>query len=133
MPTIQATSRRDEAVTVPCPLCKAPLHAKHRDACAKCDWVVKPVPHAITHPGTFRDRAAVALSVVPGLGHMYKGYKVMGAICAVGAVFAFLACTVVATFAAGFGMLLLPVYWVGIMLHVYWLEDRGITPPSEAK
>jgi hypothetical protein len=64
---------------------------------------------------------------------MYKGYKIMGVIYMLGAVFAILACTVAATFTAGFGMLLLPIYWVGIMLHVYWLEDRCIAPPAKIK
>lgn len=133
MSTIQAISQRDEAVAVTCPLCNAPLNADHPDACTKCDWIVKPAPHEITHLTTFRDRAAVALSLAPGLGHLYKGYKMIGAICMLGALFAFLACTVAATFTAGFGMLLLPVYWVGIMLHVYWIEDRGLTPLPEVK
>jgi len=79
------------------------------------------VPNATTHPGTLRDRVAVALSVVPGLGHLYKSYKWTGVICALGAVFALLACAVAATFTAGFGILLLPLYWVGTMLHVYYL------------
>jgi len=26
---------------------------------------------------------------------------------------------------AGFGLLLLPAYWAGVMLHAYWLEDRA--------
>jgi hypothetical protein len=39
---------------------------------------------------------------------------------------------VAATFTAGFGMLLLPVYWVAIMMQVYWLEDKGITPAPKA-
>lgn len=131
--TIQDTSSRDEAVTFTCPLCYAPLIAKHPAECTQCDWVAQPTLLAITHLGTVRDRAAVFLSVVPGLGHMYKGYKLTGAICTLGAVFAFLACAVAATFTAGFGMLLLPLYWVGTMLHVYWIEDRCIAPPPKMK
>ena len=75
----------------------------------------------------------MALSIVPGLGHMYKRHEMTGIICMLGGMFAILACAVVATFTAGFGMLLLPIYWVGIMLHVYWLDDRGIAPPHKAK
>jgi hypothetical protein len=133
MQTIQNASPRDEAVAFTCPLCNAPLIAGHPAECTKCDWVAKPAPNAITHLGTFRDRAAVVLSVVPGLGHMYKGHKLTGAICTLGAVFAFLACAVAATFTAGFGMLLLPIYWVGTMLHVYWIEDRCIALPPKIK
>jgi hypothetical protein len=132
MPTIEAASPRDKAVALTCPLCDAPLDPEHPNECTKCDWVAKPAPHASAHHDTFRDRAAVALSLVPGLGHIYKGYKLTGAIYMVGAVFAFLACSVAATFTAGFGMLLLPVYWVAIMMQVYWLEDKGITPAPKA-
>ena len=131
MPPIEATSPRDKAVALTCPLCDTPLDPEHPNACTKCDWVAKPAPHAEAHHGTFRDRAAVALSIVPGLGHIYKGHKMTGAIYMVGAVFAFLACFVAATFTAGFGMLLLPVYWAAIMIQVYWLEDKGITPPPK--
>jgi hypothetical protein len=128
MPTIQAASPSDEAIALHCPLCHAPLDPEHPDACTKCDWVAKLAPHAQPHHNTFRDRAAVALSIIPGLGHIYKGYKMTGAIYMLGALFAVLACSLVATFTALFGLLLLPIYWVGIMMQVYWLEDRGITP-----
>lgn len=133
MPTIQDTTPSGEAVSLTCPLCNAPLIAQHPTHCTKCDWVGKPAPHTITHSGSFRDRAAVVLSVVPGLGHMYKGYELTGAICTMGAVFAFLACAVAATFTAGFGILLLPIYWVGAMFHVYWIEDRCIVPSSKMR
>ena len=133
MQTIKNATPRDEAVALTCPFCNAPLFAEHPAECTKCDWVAKPASHAITHLGTFRDRAAVVLSVVPGLGHLYKGHKLTGAICTLGAVFAFLACAVAATFTAGFGMLLLPIYWVGTMLHVYWIEDRCIAPLPKMK
>jgi hypothetical protein len=76
--------------------------------------------------GTARDRIALLLSVVPGLGHIYKGHRLTGALLMCGAVFAIMACSVAATATAGFGLLLLPLYWAGVMLQVYWLEDRGI-------
>ena len=41
-----------------------------------------------------------------------------------GAPGALVACSVGATFTAGFALLLLPVYWVGVMMQVYWIEDR---------
>jgi hypothetical protein len=133
MPPTEAISPRDEAIALTCPLCHAPLDPEQPNECTKCDWVAKPAPHTTARHGTFRDRAAVALSIVPGLGHIYKGYKMTGAIYMVGAVFAALACSVAATFTAGFGMLLLPVYWVAIMMQVYWLEDKGITPMPKVK
>jgi hypothetical protein len=130
MPPIEeATSPRDKPVALTCPLCGAALDPEQPKACRKCDWVAKSEQHDVRpHHNSFRDRAAVALSIIPGLGHIYKGYKMTGAIYMLGAVFAFMACFVAATFTAGFGMLLLPVYWAGVMLQVYWLEDKGITP-----
>jgi hypothetical protein len=79
--------------------------------------------------GSGRDIAAVLLSVVPGLGHIYKGHRLTGALYMLGAAFAVIACTVAATFTAGFGLLLLPLYWAGVMLQVYWLDDRATLPP----
>jgi hypothetical protein len=68
---------------------------------------------------------ALLLSIVPGLGHIYKGHRLTGALLMLGAFFAVLACSVAATATAGFGLLLLPFYWAGVMLQVYWLEDRA--------
>lgn len=107
-----------------CPLCSAPLSPENPTACQKCDWVA-----ASEEPGgSGRDIAAVLLSVVPGLGHIYKGHRLTGALYMLGAAFAVIACTVAATFTAGFGLLLLPLYWAGVMLQVYWLEDRPRLP-----
>src|SRR5258708_979118 len=131
MPTIQGTSQSDETIALTCPLCHAPLDPVHPNECPKCDWVAKERHHG--RISTFRDRAAVALSVVPGRGHIYKGYKLTGALYMLGAVFAFWAASVAATATAGFGLLLLPLYWAGVMLQVFWLEDRGITPKPRPK
>jgi hypothetical protein len=90
MPTIQDTFPRAEFVAFTCPLCNAPLIAEHRAECTNCDWVAKPAPDATTPLGTFRDRAAVVLSVIPGLGHIYKGYNLIGAVFMFGIVFAIL-------------------------------------------
>lgn len=128
MPTIEAISPSEHLTAATCPLCHAELNAEHPDACPKCDWVANPGIHSHTHHGTFRDRAATALSVVPGLGHIYKGYKVTGVIYMIGAVFAVMVCSVAATFTAGFGLCLLPIYWVAIMMQVYYMEDKGIRP-----
>ncbi len=129
MPTIEANPPL--TTTAHCPLCDAPLDPQHPDACTKCDWVAPghPEHHA---GGSLRDRIAVCLSVVPGLGHIYKGHKLTGALYMLGAVFAVLAAVVAGTFTAGFGVFLLPLYWIGIMLQVYWLEDRGIAPKKGA-
>jgi hypothetical protein len=127
MPTTEANPPLTTTSAAHCPLCDAPLNPEHPDACSKCDWVAP--QHAEHHAGgTLRDRIAVCLSVVPGLGHYYKGHKLTGALYMLGAVFAVLAAGVAGTFTAGFGVFLLPLYWLGIMLQVYWLEDRGVKP-----
>jgi hypothetical protein len=108
-----------------CPLCDAPLNPEHPDACPKCDWVAQSRdPHH--HVGTVRDRIAVCLTVVPGLGHYYKGHRLTGVLYFIGSIFAFAFCFLAGAASAGWGLLLLPLYWVGIMFQVYWLEDRGL-------
>ncbi len=129
MPIIQNPSLRDQKAAFTCPLCSAPLAPEFPDECGQCDWVAQPATDEAARSGTLRDRAAVVLTLLPGLGHLYKGHQWMGVVCALGAVFAFLACAVAATFTAGFAILLLPLYWMGAMLHVYGIEDRGIAPP----
>ncbi len=77
-----------------------------------------------------RDRFSVVLSVVPGLGHIYKGHRLLGAILMLGSVFAFFAAFLAGTASAGWGMLLMPLYWIGVMMHAYWLEDLAFAPPK---
>ena len=111
-----------------CPLCDTPLDPANPNECPKCDWVIG--YRRRTYGGTARDRASVFLSIVPGLGHIYKGHKLLGAILMLGTLFAILACVVAASATALWGMLLLPLYWLGVMLHVYFLEDLAVPPPA---
>ena len=104
-----------------CPLCDAPLDPANPSACSRCDWVAK--AGSATAHGSLRDQIAVALSVIPGLGHVYKGHRLSGALYMLGALFAVVAAMVASTATAGFGILLLPLYWLGVMLQVYFLED----------
>ena len=107
-----------------CPFCDAPLNSEHPEACPQCDWVA----HAPgqTRVGSVRDKIAVCLSVVPGLGHIYKGHRMTGALYMLGAIFAIFAAFVASTATAGFGILLLPLYWIGIMLQVYFAKDLAL-------
>ena len=74
---------------------------------------------------------AVLLSVVPGLGHIYKGHKLVGLlILFVGTPMAMGVAALTFTFTAGFGGLLLPLWWFGVMFHVYGIDDR-IGPVAE--
>ena len=122
MPTTNANP--PVAETQKCPLCDTTLLPDKPDECPKCDWVRG--YRSRETGGTFRDRVALCLSCVPGLGHIYKGHWLLGAILLLGSGFAIFACIVVATASAGWGLLLLPLYWGAVMLHVYWADDRAL-------
>jgi hypothetical protein len=124
MPTIEA--KPSVTPTSTCPLCDTPLDPSNPTECPKCDWHVGYDRKPEEGPGNVRDVAAVVMSVIPGLGHIYKGYRLTGALYMLGAFFAVFAAAVASTATAGFGLLLLPLYWAGVMLQVYWLEDRAI-------
>lgn len=104
-----------------CPLCGHVL-PKDAQSCDRCDWVRAPDTH--TAEGKASDLVAVMLSVVPGLGHVYKGYKLLGLLFVIGAFGAILFGALAATASAGFGLALIPIYWFGVMFHVYGIEDR---------
>jgi hypothetical protein len=119
------------AVAAPqtCPLCDTPLDPANPNACTKCDWVVGYRRRQQPRDNT-RDIIAVFLSAVPGLGHIYKGHRLTGALYLLGTVFALMAIAVAATFTAGWALLLAPFYWAGVMLQVYWLEDKVVPRPE---
>jgi hypothetical protein len=108
-----------------CPLCGTPLDPVHPTECTKCDWVLgyRRRHQHFQHPSTGRDRAAMLMSVVPGLGHIYKGHNLVGAILMVGTVLVsfFVAATVSAT--AGVALVLVPIYWSIVMVHALWADD----------
>jgi hypothetical protein len=110
-----------------CPLCGQVL-PKDAPSCDRCDWVRAPDTH--TAEGKASDLVAVMLSVVPGLGHVYKGYKVLGLVFVIGAFGALLCGALAATATAGFGLALIPIYWFGVMFHVYGIEDK-IAPTAK--
>jgi hypothetical protein len=119
MPTIEANPSRTGIQT--CPLCGTALNPEHPNACTHCDWVAESAPEQAG--GSVRDKIAVCLSVIPGLGHIYKGQRLTGALFMLGALFAIFAAILAGTASAGFGLLLLPLYWLGVMLQVYFVED----------
>ena len=123
MPTLESNPTRT-TTGLTCPLCGTPLNPENPNACTHCDWVAK--ADEPNGGGGFRDRVAVCLSVVPGLGHIYKGHRLTGALYMLGACFAIFAAVVASTATAGFGILLLPLYWLGVMLQVYFVEDLAV-------
>ena len=105
-----------------CPLCGAQLESP--DKCSKCDWVQG---YEEQHPHTRHtnpvDLTACLLSVVPGMGHYYKGHAAMAWFYLGGALVALFFCLLAGSASAGFGVLLFPLYWAWVMTHAYWIED----------
>src|SRR3954451_18095026 len=105
---------------MPCPYC-GHLLPKDAEACDQCDWTRMDTE---TAEGKASDAVAVMLSVIPGLGHVYKGYKLLGLLFVIGAFGAILLGALAGTATAGFGLALIPIYWFAVMFHVYGIEDR---------
>ena len=120
MPMLEENPVRTNALV--CPLCGSALNPENPTACTHCDWVARDESNRDVG-GSVRDKVAVALSVIPGLGHIYKGHRLTGALYMMGAAFAVFGAIVASTATAGFGILLLPLYWLGVMLQVYFAED----------
>lgn len=107
--------------TRPCPVCGHIL-PKDAGSCDRCGWT-----HAQgeTAEGKASDAFAVVLSIIPGLGHIYKGHTLKGLLLMfVATPMAVGLALLAATATAGFAALLLPLYWLGVMFHVYGTEDR---------
>jgi len=65
-----------DADQMPCPYCGHIL-SKDAQRCDQCDWTRGATE---TVEGKASDAVAVMLSVIPGLGHIYKGHKLVGAL-----------------------------------------------------
>ena len=78
-----------------------------------------------TAEGQASDLVAAMLSIVPGLGHIYKGYRLIGVLLIfLGTPIAVGLALLIATGTAGFGFFLLPIYWIAVMIHVWAIPDR---------
>jgi hypothetical protein len=85
-----------------------------------------------TAEGQASDMVAVMLSIVPGLGHIYKGYRMIGLLLIFfGTPMAVALVLLIATGTAGFGFFLLPIYWIAVMVHVWAIPDRVVTAPED--
>ena len=116
--------------TMPCPYCGKIL-PQNAEACTNCDWT-----REATNPGEPKasDAMAILLSIIPGLGHIYKGHRLIGAllmflITPLAIAFSFLA----AIASAGFGIGMLVFYWLAVMLHAWAVEDRIGETPDEGE
>lgn len=112
-----------------CPLCGEPLN-RYAIECTKCDWV-RPIsrPPEFRPPRNPRDVAAAVLSVVPGAGHYFKGYRLAGAL------ILFLGVPVIGVMAFAltmfiFGWTLVPAYWIAVAADAYLRRDLNLTLPK---
>ena len=109
-----------------CPYC-GHLLPRNAQRCDRCDWV-RDATH--TAEGKASDAVAVVFSIIPGLGHIYKGHILAGLLWMIGAIpvgiFVFLA----AFASAGWGLGLFFFYLAAVMMHAYGIEDR-VVPPKE--
>ena len=112
---------------MPCPYC-GHLLPKDAQSCDRCDWKRGATE---TAEGKASDAVAVILSIIPGLGHIYKGHKLAGFLWMAGAIpvgiFVFLA----AVASAGFGIGLFFFYLIAVMLHAYGVVDRVATTKED--
>ncbi len=116
-----------EGETIECPQCGTTIPTE-ADHCPNCSWTRMGKP--ATAEGQASDAVAVLLSVIPGLGHIYKGHKFAGLVLIIATPMAVALAALAATGTAGFGLGLLPIYWFGVMFHVYGIQDR-IAPGSQ--
>jgi hypothetical protein len=78
-----------------------------------------------TAEGHASDLVAVTLSIIPGLGHVYKGYRFIGLVLMFfGTPMSVGLALLIATATAGFGFFLLPVYWIAVMVYAWAIPDR---------
>lgn len=101
-----------------CPLCNTPL-PDNATECTRCDWVLR-----IEQPENLRDLMAFWLSLVPGLGHLYKGHVLLG-----GLIFFIIGPAVLATgiilapATLGVSMVIPLMFMISGMIHAYRIRD----------
>ena len=113
---------------VPCPFC-GHLLPKDAESCDRCDWTRSATTE--TAEGKASDAVAVMLSVIPGLGHIYKGHRLAGFLWMAGAVPAGIFVFLAAIASAGFGIGLFFFYLIAVMLHAYAVDDRVVSAAED--
>src|SRR2546427_1191586 len=127
-PAIQPAS--GEAGKMPCPYC-GHLLPKDAQSCDQCDW--RRAATTETAEGKASDAVAVILSIIPGLGHIYKGHKLAGILWMFGAIPVGLFVLLAAFASAGWGLGLFFFYLIAVMLHAYAVDDRVPTREDEGE
>src|SRR5437870_13487803 len=113
---------------MPCPYC-GHLLPKDAESCDRCDWTLSGTTE--TAEGKASDAVAVILSVIPGLGHIYKGHKLAGFLWMFGAMPVGLLVLLAAFAPAGWGLGLFVFYLGAVMLHAYVVDDRVVTSNAD--
>ena len=114
---------------MPCPYC-GHLLPKDAQSCDRCDWKRGATE---TAEGNASDAVAVILSIIPGLGHIYKGHKLAGLLWMAGAIPVGIFVLLAAVASAGFGIGLFFFYLGAVMLHAYGVHDRIVTREDEGE
>src|SRR5437899_6775942 len=96
-PTHSESSAGDK---MPCPYC-GHLLPSDAQSCDRCDWKRGATE---TAEGKASDAVAVILSIIHGLGHIYKGYKLAGFLWMAGAIPVRIFVLLAAVNSAGFGI-----------------------------
>jgi ribosomal protein L40E len=121
-----ASAEPSTADKMPCPYC-GHLLPKDATRCDRCDWTRGATE---TAEGKASDAIAVIFSIIPGLGHIYKGHKLAGFLWMFGAIPVGIFVLLAAFASAGWGLGLFFFYLIAVMLHAYAVDDR-VAPPKE--
>lgn len=79
-----------------------------------------------SHVKDARSDLAALLSIVPGLGHYYKGYRLMGAVVLLlGVPLVFFLAGLLALATVGMSLFLPFLFWAAVMWHAYMLPDHN--------
>lgn len=108
--------------TFHCPLCQTVLSVGTTQ-CTNCDWHEGYGEEPSAFVPDSRDITAVFLSIVPGLGHYFKGHHLMGVGYFLGTFIVIFFGVAVLMVGMGFNLIFLPIYWGWVMLHAYLLPD----------
>ena len=114
---------------MPCPYC-GHLLPKDAQSCDRCDWTRKETE---TAEGKASDAMAVILSIIPGLGHIYKGHRLAGFLWMLGAIPAGALVLIAAFASAGFGIGLFFLYLIACMIHVWGIDDWVVPKKDEGE
>ena len=127
-PSTSVSAAAGSAARTNCPLCGSELDSATPDECPRCDWVTgyRRRHSAGQNSSSSRDKATALMSVVPGLGHLYKGHTKIGAVLMALTPLVIFFSLATASATAGVALVLIPIYWSAVMLHAFWAEDLAL-------